>query len=157
MVRGPWIVEQYFGGDGGMILDEDGWFDTGDLGHWRNDGRLHVVGRRGDLIISGGENVWPEAAEAALATHPGVADVMVRGQPDPDWGHVVEAVIVPAVASSPPSLTSLRDHVKASHPAFMAPRRVLLVAALPRTTLGKLRRHDDLSSDGATPAPPSIT
>jgi O-succinylbenzoic acid--CoA ligase len=135
-LRAPMLLRCYR--DGTTPLDHDGWFATGDLGEWRPDGMLHVAGRRGDLIITGGENVWPEAVEAALADHPGVADVMVRGVADPDWGQLVEAVIVPA--GDPPTLDSLRDHVKQRHPGFMAPKRLTIVEALPRTNLGKLRR-----------------
>ncbi len=94
---------------------------------------------RGDLIITGGENVWPEAVEAAIADHPGVADVLVRGVDDPEWGQLVEAVIVPV--GDPPTLDSIREHVKQHHPSFMAPKRLAFVEALPRTSLGKLRRH----------------
>lgn len=136
MLRGPMLLRTYRHGVDPKTAD--GWFPTGDLGRWLPDGRLHVAGRRGDMIITGGENVWPEAVEAALADHPQVADVMVRGVPDDEWGHVVEAVVVPA--DTAPTLDSLRAHVKADHPAFMAPRRVAIVDALPRTALGKLRR-----------------
>ena len=141
-LRGPMLMRCYR--DGSRPFDTAGWLPTGDLGRWRDDGRLHVEGRRGDLIISGGENVWPEAVEAMLATHPAVADVMVRGVPDAEWGQIVEAVIVPSGA--PPTLDALRGHVKASHPAYMAPRAIRIVDALPRTALGKLRR--------TTPLPP---
>ncbi len=82
--------------------------------------------------------MWPEAVEAAIADHPGVADVLVRGVDDPEWGQVVEAVIVPI--GDPPSLDSIRAHVKQRHPSFMAPKRLTLVESLPRTSLGKLRR-----------------
>jgi O-succinylbenzoic acid--CoA ligase len=135
-LRAPMLLRCYR--DGTSPLDADGWFATGDLGEWRADGRLHVAGRRGDLIITGGENVWPEAVEAALADHPGVAEVMVRGVDDPEWGQLVEAVIVPA--GDPPSLDSIREHVKQRHPAFMAPKRLTLAESLPRTSIGKLRR-----------------
>jgi o-succinylbenzoate---CoA ligase len=136
-VRAPMLLRCYR--DGSSPLDADGWFATGDLGEWLPGGRLHVAGRRGDLIITGGENVWPEAVEAALADHPGVAEVLVRGVDDPEWGQLVEAVIVPA--GDPPTLDSIRDHVKQHHPAFMAPKRLTLVGSLPRTSIGKLRRH----------------
>lgn len=135
-VRAPMLLRCYR--DGTTPVDADGWFATGDLGKWLPNGRLHVAGRRGDLIITGGENVWPEAVEAALADHPGVADVMVRGVDDPEWGQLVEALIVPA--GDPPTLDSIRAHVKTRHPAFMAPKRLTLVESLPRTALGKLRR-----------------
>jgi O-succinylbenzoic acid--CoA ligase len=138
-LRGPMLLRAYR--DGQSPLDADGWLATGDLGRWLDDGRLHVDGRRGDLIITGGENVWPEAVEAAIADHPAVAEVMVRGIDDPEWGQLVEAVVVPA--GDPPTLDSLRDHVKVGHPAFMAPRSVVIVEALPRTSIGKLRRTLD--------------
>ncbi len=143
-VRGPMLLRAYR--DGTQPLAADGWFSTGDLGRWLSDGRVHVEGRRGDLIITGGENVWPEAAERALASHPGVAEVMVRGVRDDEWGQVVEAVIVPTPGAVP-TLIDLRDHVKESHPAFIAPRRLALVAVLPRTSLGKPRRHAPVPPD----------
>jgi o-succinylbenzoate---CoA ligase len=136
LLRGPMLLRTYRHGVDPKT--DDGWLPTGDLGRWLPDGRLHVVGRRGDMIITGGENVWPEAVEAALADHPQVADVMVRGVPDDEWGHLVEAVVVPR--GHAPTLDSLRAHVKAEHPAFMAPRRLVVVDELPRTALGKLRR-----------------
>ncbi len=161
-LRAPMLLRCYR--DGTSPVDDNGWFATGDIGAWRSDGRLHVLGRRGDLIISGGENVWPETVEAAIAGHPGVAEVLVRGVDDPEWGQVVEAVIVPT--GDAPTLESIRAHVKLLHPAFMAPKRLEVVEALPRTTLGKLRRHsgpaagvDVVRSQPAadTPAPPSMT
>jgi O-succinylbenzoic acid--CoA ligase len=136
-LRGPMLLRCYR--DGGVGVDADGWLATGDVGRWLDDGRLHVEGRRGDLIITGGENVWPEAVEVALADHPGVAEVMVRGVDDAEWGQLVEAVVVPA-GTVAPTLDELREHVKARHPAFMAPKRLVLASELPRTTLGKLRR-----------------
>jgi O-succinylbenzoic acid--CoA ligase len=143
LVRGPMLMRCYR--DGSNPLDSTGWFPSGDLGHWLDDGRLHVDGRRQDLIISGGENIWPTAVEAALASHPGVADVMVRGADDPEWGQVVEAVVVPTPGARV-TLDALRAHVRVDHPAFLAPKRLTLVQALPRTSLGKLRRQDELRS-----------
>jgi len=138
LLRGPMLLRAYR--DGSSPLDPDGWLPTGDVGRWLDDGRLHVVGRAGDLIITGGENVWPEAVERALLDHPAVAEVMVRGRPDPEWGQVVEAVVVPVGPA--PTLEGLRAHVKQDHPAFMAPRVLTIVDELPRTALGKLRRAD---------------
>jgi len=135
-VRGPMLLRCYR--DATVPFDADGWLPTGDLGRWLDDGRLHVEGRKGDLIITGGENVWPEAVEAALVDHPDIAEVMVRGIPDPEWGQLVVAVIVPG--ESVPTLESVRSHVKQRHPVFMAPRRIEIVASLPRTGIGKLRR-----------------
>jgi O-succinylbenzoic acid--CoA ligase len=161
-LRAPMLLRCYR--DGTSPVDDDGWFATGDVGTWRSDGRLHVLGRRGDLIISGGENVWPETVEAAIAGHPGVAEVLVRGVDDPEWGQLVEAVIVPT--GDAPTLESIRAHVKLRHPAFMAPKRLEIVESLPRTTLGKLRRNSGPATGADvprsqpaadTPAPPSMT
>ena len=116
----------------------DGWFATGDAGHLDNDGRLVVEGRIGELIITGGENVWPQAVEAVLAEHPAVRDVAVAGRPDAEWGEAVVAYVV--AGGDPPSLDELRDHVKASMPAFNAPRAIVLVEEVPRTALGKIVR-----------------
>ena len=120
--------------------DRDGWFRTGDLGEWAADGRLIVHGREGDLIVTGGENVWPDVVEAVLVRAPGVAEVSVAGVPHPAWGHEVAAFVVPADSTAPPTLDALRAIVKAELPAWCAPRRLELVAALPRTALGKVRR-----------------
>ena len=140
LLRCPMMLRAYR--DGTSPIDADGWLHTGDIGELLADGRLHVEGRAGDLIITGGENVWPEAVEAALRDHPLVADVGVAGVPDAEWGSRVVAWVVPADPAAPPTLDALRDHVRAAHPAFIAPREVVLVDALPRTALGKLRRAD---------------
>ena len=98
-------------------------------------------GRRGDLIITGGENVWPAPVERVLHGLAEVAEVAVVGRPDPEWGQVVTAVAVAADPSAPPTIDRLRDAVKAELPAYCAPRRLELVDALPRTLLGKVRRR----------------
>jgi O-succinylbenzoic acid--CoA ligase len=119
------------------LVDADGWLATGDLGRWGDDGRLVVDGRADDLIITGGENVWPGPVEDVLRTHPLVGDAMVVGDPDPAWGQRVVAVICPLDPAVPPTLDALRDHVKAHLPAYAAPRDLRLVIAIPRTALGK--------------------
>jgi O-succinylbenzoic acid--CoA ligase len=139
-LRGPMLMRGYRGRHAPPTpIDGDGWLATGDLGHWLPDGRLHVDGRRGDLIISGGENVWPDPVEAALRTMPGVTDAVVAGRPDPEWGERVVAWIV--ADGDPPALAAVRDHVRATLPAFMAPRELHHVDAVPRTALGKPARH----------------
>jgi o-succinylbenzoate---CoA ligase len=136
-VRGPMLLRAY---RDGTDPRRDGWFATGDLGRWGADGRLVVDGRRGDLIISGGENVWPEPVEAVLRRHPKVDDVAVGGTTDPDWGQVVTAYVV--AAGAPPTLDELRNAVKEELAPHCAPRRLVLVAAIPRTALGKVRRAE---------------
>jgi len=126
--------------DGSDPKTADGWLPTGDIGYLLEDGRLHVAGRKGDLIITGGENVWPEAVEDVLRTHPAVADVIVRGVADDEWGHIVHADIV--ADGTPPTLAALRAHVKETHPAFTAPRTISVVDQIPRTPIGKpIRTH----------------
>lgn len=144
-VKGPMLLRCYRDGSG--PVDAEGWFATGDVGGFESDGRLRVEGRRGDLIITGGENVWPDPVEAVLATHPSVAEVAVAGTPDPEWGQVVTAWVVPANRGEPPSLEALRHHVRQHLPPFCAPRRLQLVESLPRTALGKIRRSQLMVGD----------
>ena len=123
------------------VVDGDGWLATGDLGRWAPDGRLVVEGRADDLIITGGENVWPGPVEDVLRSHHAVADVVVVGEPDPEWGQRVVAVVVPSDPTAPPSLDALRAHAKEALPAHAAPRRLRLVDAVERTALGKVVRR----------------
>ena len=138
-VRGDMVLRCYR--DGTDPRTPDGWLPTDDAGEIAPDGTLSVHGRRGDLIITGGENVWPAPVERVLHELPSVAEVAVVGRPDPEWGQVVTAVTVAADPASPPSLDALRDAVKAQLPAYCAPRRLELVESLPRTLLGKVRRR----------------
>ncbi|CAB4899726.1 unannotated protein [freshwater metagenome] len=152
LLRCPMMLRSYR--DGSSPIDDHGWLHTNDLGRWLPDGRLHVDGRRGDLIISGGENIWPEQVEAVLLRHSAVADVGVAGVPDATWGRAVAAWVVPQDRANPPSLDQLRQFCREHLPAFMAPRAVFVVDTLPRTNLGKLRRS---ALPGAAPGPPSIS
>lgn len=138
-VRGPMLLRAYR--DGRDPKDADGWLATNDGGEVDADGRLVVHGRRGDLIITGGENVWPTAVEQVVAGAPGVAEVAVVGRPDPTWGQQVVAIVVPDDPAEPPTLDAVRAHVKEQLPAFAAPHSLELVEALPRTLLGKVERH----------------
>jgi O-succinylbenzoic acid--CoA ligase len=137
-VRGPMLLRAYR--DGTDPFDEGGWFATGDSGELDADGRLHVRGRIAELIISGGENIWPASVEAVLRRHPAVADVAVAGRPDPDWGQRVVAWIVPADPRSPPALAELRATVASLLAPYAAPRQLVLVDRLPKTGLGKVWR-----------------
>ena len=126
--------------DGTDPVGPDGWYRTGDLG-WiePGSGRLHVDGRADDVVVTGGEKVWPDPVEAVLATHPEVAEVAVVGRPDPEWGQRVVAVVVPAAGGSP-TLDALRSLVRDHLPMACAPRELVLVDSLPRTGIGKIRR-----------------
>jgi o-succinylbenzoate---CoA ligase len=144
-LRCPMLLRCYR--DGSDPRTDGGWFPTGDLGELI-DGHVVVHGRRGDLIISGGENVWPEPVERILSAHPAIADVGIAGMPDPEWGSVVTAFVVPVAGSSTPSLDELRELVRRQLPAYCAPRNVVVVPALPRTTSGKLQRDRLVAAHG---------
>ncbi len=138
-LRGPMLMRAYRRADHDDDPLVDGWLATGDLGGWLPDGRLRVDGRRSDLIISGGENVWPEPVERVLRAHPAVADVAVAGTPDPEWGQLVTAYVVPA-GDQAPTLDALRTAVRETLPAYCAPRLLHVVDTIPATPLGKPQR-----------------
>lgn len=137
-VRGPMLLRAYL--HGADPKDTEGWLRTGDGGDVGPDGRVVVHGRLGEVVVTGAEKVWPDPVEAVLRRHPDVADVAVAGRPDPEWGQRVAAFVVPTDTTAPPSLADLRAWTKASLPAYAAPRQLVLVDALPRTALGKVRR-----------------
>jgi O-succinylbenzoic acid--CoA ligase len=149
-LRGPMLGRAYR--NGAALVDGEGWFSTGDAGHLDAEGRLLVDGRLSELIVTGGENVWPAGVEAILARHPGVAEVAVAGRPDPEWGERVVAWVVPARSGEPPTLEQLRAAVREELAGFAAPRELVLVEQLPRTALGKVRRGL-LSPEAGWPAP----
>ena len=136
-VRGPTTLRCYR--DGIDPKDADGWLPTGDVGAVV-DGVVSVFGRADDRIVTGGEKVWPGQVEPILAAHPAVAEAMVVGRLDDEWGQRVVALIVPVDAVRPPALDELRELVRAVLPAWCAPKQLEVVGALPRTASGKRRR-----------------
>ncbi len=140
-VTGPMLFDGYL--DDPAATDAalvDGWYRTGDLIDV-NDGFLSVVGRTGDLIRTGGEVVVPSEVEAALAGHPGVAEVVVVGLPDPTWGEVVCAVVVVDDGAGP-TLEELRDRCAGHLATFKQPRALRVVETVPRTaSTGQVQRR----------------
>ncbi|MGY2128755.1 o-succinylbenzoate--CoA ligase [Blastococcus sp. SYSU DS0617] len=118
----------------------DGWFQTRDAGSLDDDGRLTVLGRLDDVLISGGVNVAPAAVEAVLREHARVADAVVVGRPDPEWGQRVVAAVVPA-GDRAPDLPELRRWVGDRLGAAAAPRQLHLLAAVPTLHTGKPDRR----------------
>jgi fatty-acyl-CoA synthase/long-chain acyl-CoA synthetase len=115
----------------------DGWVWTGDVGYVDGDGYLHLLDRKGNVIVSGGLNVYSAEVERVLADHPAVAEVLVVGVPDDDWGEAVHAVVVPAESVSADDLRAFAGDALA---AYKRPKSVEFVDDLPTTPLGKLDR-----------------
>lgn len=113
------------------------WFVTSDLGAFGPSGELLVRGRADDVINTGGEKVVAAEVEAALGTCAGVREAAVLGRPDPEWGEVVTAVVVPADPAAPPLLADIRAHVRARLPGYAAPAALVLVAEIPMLPSGK--------------------
>jgi fatty-acyl-CoA synthase len=119
----------------------DGWYHSGDAGSVDDEGFLHVRDRYRDMIISGGENVYPAEVESALLELPAVQEVAVIGVPDPQWGEVGLAVVVPAPGTTVDS-EALRTELRTRLAAFKVPKYVELTDELPKTATGKVRKPD---------------
>ena len=135
-IGGPTLFDGY-DGDPGLTAETlvDGWFLTSDAGRLDEDGRLQVLGRLDDVVISGGVNVPLPAVAARLREHPGVRAVEVLGVDDPEWGHRVVAFVV-----GDTDLDELRAWVGERHPRSWAPRQVVALDALPLLGNGKVDR-----------------
>ena len=134
LVRGPSLCSGYWGRDAFTAAD---WFATGDLVSVSDDGYVSIRGRRTELIITGGHNVYPAEVEAVLARHPGVVEVAVVGLPSAEWGETVVAYVV-----GDPDPVSLQELAAAELAPFKCPRQVRLIDALPRNALGKVVRSE---------------
>jgi acyl-CoA synthetase (AMP-forming)/AMP-acid ligase II len=119
----------------------DGWLWTGDLGFFDEEGYLFLTDRKGDMIISGGENVHPTETENALQEHPAVREVAVVGVPDPKWGEAVKAVVAlehGRLASADELMAFCRERIA----AYKCPRSIDFVDELPKSTVGKILRRE---------------
>jgi fatty-acyl-CoA synthase len=121
-------------------IDPDGWLHTGDLGILDDRGYLTVTGRLKDMIIRGGENIYATEIEQVLFTHPAIRDVTVLGLPDPTWGEVVAAVLVPAHPGQVPAVTELRDLCRTHLAPHKTPARWFEAGELPLTGSGKIQK-----------------
>jgi len=116
----------------------DGWLVTGDLSKLDEDGYLYMVDRRVDMIVTGAANVYPAEVEAALSEHPGIADVVIIGLRDPEWGKRVHAIVQPAEPSLEPA--SVIAYAKDRLAPYKAPKSVEFVESIPRTEATKFNR-----------------
>lgn len=138
-VRGPNVASGYWC-NAAATADAfvgDGWFRSGDIGYLDADGYLYIADRLKDMIISGGENIYPAEVEAALTEHPDVLEVAVVGTADDRWGETVVAVVVYAGTSSP-TLDDLREFAERTLARYKLPRQLLVVETMPRNASGKL-------------------
>ena len=122
-------------------LDSEGWLRTGDAGYMDSDGYLYIHDRIKDMIISGGENIYPAEVESAICDHPDVAEVAVVGVPDDTWGEAVKAIVV-MKSGKQATATDIINFTRERIAGFKTPKTVEFIAALPRNASGKiLRRH----------------
>ena len=142
LVAGPTVFAGYLHRpDATAEAIRDGWLHTGDLGSLDDEGYLTIADRRDDLIVTGGENVYPAEVEAALLAFEGIEECAVVGLPDERWGALVVAVLV-AAAGATVDETALDAHLRARLAGYKLPRRIEVSAEpLPRTASGKVQRH----------------
>jgi acyl-CoA synthetase (AMP-forming)/AMP-acid ligase II len=124
---------------------EGGWYRTGDIARLTADGYLYILDRAKDMIISGGENIYPAEVEAVLAQHPAIAEVAVLGRPDPTWGEAVHAVVIPATGQAGSGSGSADEIIswcreRLAH--FKCPKSVEFAASFPRTSTGKVLKRE---------------
>jgi malonyl-CoA/methylmalonyl-CoA synthetase len=140
-VRGPNVIDGYYerpDADAEAFTGE-GWFRTGDIGEYDEDGYLRLIGRSKELIISGGYNVYPREVEEVLAAHPDVREVAVVGRPSEQWGEEVTAVVV---AERPVGGERLRQYAAERLAPYKVPKRIEFAEELPRNAMGKVVRAD---------------
>ena len=140
VVKGPNVMQGYYNNpEATAETIVDGWLHTGDMGYVDEDGYFFIVDRKKDMIIRGGENIYPREIEEVLFTHPQIAEATVIAKPDPVWGEEVLAVVVPA-----PGATLSADDVIAYCQAHLAdykvPREVVFRQDLPKTLTGKVQK-----------------
>jgi long-chain acyl-CoA synthetase len=139
VVDGPTVMAGYLDlPDASAEALRGGWLHTGDLGRFDDDGHLTLVDRAKDVVITGGNNVYPREVEDVLIAHPSVADVAVVGLPDPEWGEVVAAFVVPADANAPVDAAALDALCRQRIARHKRPRSYHAVAELPRNAAGKV-------------------
>jgi len=140
-VRGPSLCRAYWErAEATASAMEDGWFATGDLASVSDDGYVSIRGRRTELIITGGHNVYPAEVEAVLGCHPSVAEIAVIGAASAEWGESVIAFVVGN--GGDPDLAALVELAQQDLAPFKRPREYRVVDSLPRNAMGKVIRRD---------------
>jgi bile acid-coenzyme A ligase len=138
----------YLGQAPNLQATEDGFLSVGDMGYLDADGYLYLVDRRVDMIITGGANVFPAEVEAAIVEHPAVADVVVIGLKDDEWGRRVHALIEPMDPAAPPSFDEIRQYAKGKLAPYKVPKSIEIVGAMPRSAATKINRGQLVAQRG---------
>jgi len=141
-VRGPQVMKGYWKNEQATaaVVDADGWFHTGDVGRADDEGYVYVVDRVKDMVITGGENVYPAEVESVLYGHPAIAEVAVLGVPDEKWGEAVAAVVALRPGAEL-TLEEVREYALERLAGFKIPRRLDILDALPRNPAGKILKY----------------
>lgn len=150
-VRGPNVTPGYWANQKATdaAFDAENWFHSGDLGCLDDEGFLYIVDRIKDMVITGGENVYPAEVERVLVEYPGVTDAAVVGAPDPKWGEIVVAVLVVSTDTDP-TLEEIREFTSERLARYKLPKELLVLDSLPRNGSGKLDKVSlrKLAADG---------
>jgi fatty-acyl-CoA synthase len=143
LVRGPNVMAGYWNRpeDTAAAIDAEGWFRTGDVAFMDGEGFLTICDRIKDMIISGGENVYPAEVESVLFKHPAIAEIAVIGEPDEKWGECVVAIAALKPGHSL-NIEELRAFAGERLARYKLPRRLVTMTALPRNTVGKVLKYE---------------
>jgi bile acid-coenzyme A ligase len=147
-MRSDYSRGSYLGDVTTLPTTPDGFATVGDMGYVDDDGYLYVVDRRVDLIVTGGANVYPAEVEAALIDHPKIADVVVIGLQDPEWGRRVHVVLEPMDPADPPTAEDVIAYAKARLAAYKVPKTVEVVDAIHRSAATKVNRRALIDARG---------
>ncbi|MFN8456689.1 MAG: long-chain-fatty-acid--CoA ligase [Anaerolineae bacterium] len=139
LVKGPNVMFEYWGNEAATAEAlRNGWYHTGDIGYRDEDGYYFIKDRKKNVIISGGENIYPAEVERVLETHPGIQEVAVVGMPDEKWQEIPVAVVVPLQAANL-SEEELQEFMKGQIAHFKIPHRFIFTDSLPKNAMGKIQ------------------
>lgn len=144
MIRGPMLMTGYWGKE---PLREGQWFDSSDIGEIKADGTVKVFARRTDLIISGGENIYPAEVEEALEKIEGIKEALVLGKPDETWGKIVTALLVAEPGKEKISDQKIVDSLRPILARYKSPRRIAWVESIPKSSAMKPTRNQEILED----------
>ncbi|MHC4674086.1 MAG: class I adenylate-forming enzyme family protein, partial [Planctomycetota bacterium] len=142
-VRGPMVMKGYYNRpeETVAVIDRDGWFRTGDIGKLDNENYLYITGRAKDLIIVGGENVYPREVESILEGHPEVEEVAIVGRPDESRGEVVVGFVTLS-DNAQASANDLRSYCREHLASYKVPRQIHIKPELPKGPTGKILKRE---------------